>query len=563
MLSYLNKTLKIFQLKEKKKFFFIVILAFFSAILEMIGVGLILPVIAILLKSEINTQIVILNIDINNLILFFEQMNPATPFILIIIIYLLKNLILFGFTSFNSLYINSLGSRLSTDIYKKYLNSDYKFHLDNNSSKLTFHCVEVVDRFKDTVANYYNILSEVLVIIFLSIMLLSIEPKGFLLSLIFILLSGYIIFFLVKSTSVKIGYKIRNLDTNRYLELSHGYGGIKEIKVFNKINYFIKNYLNLTKERFKTMHHLNILNQMPRFLIEVIFVTSLIIFLIYLDAVGKNLSEKLMILGIFGFSSIRMMPSFNRLLSALQKVKYGNVYIDTISEIFEEKNNIKVELFKKHKTTKDSKEIISFTNVDFFFSKKKILDNINLKIYNNEFLGIVGKTGSGKSTFLNLLLSLHKPTSGQIFNHCKKISFAPQSVYLLDETVLRNIAFGCDDKSIDINQANKCIIQSQLSNFIENLPQGLNTIVGEKGVKISGGELQRLAIARALYINPDLIIFDEATNSLDSITELKIIEIIEKLSKNITVIFVSHKLENLKNCSRIIKIENSKIIENL
>jgi len=563
MLSYLNKTLKIFQLKERKKFFFIVILAFFSAIIEMIGVGLILPVIAILLKSEINTQIVILNIDINNLILFFEQMNPATPFILIIIIYLLKNLILFGFTSFNSLYINSLGSRLSTDIYKKYLNSDYKFHLDNNSSKLTFHCVEVVDRFKDTVANYYNILSEVLVIIFLSIMLLSIEPKGFLLSLIFILLSGYIIFFLVKSTSVKIGYKIRNLDTNRYLELSHGYGGIKEIKVFNKINYFIKNYLNLTKERFKTMHHLNILNQMPRFLIEVIFVTSLIIFLIYLNAVGKNLSEKLMILGIFGFSSIRMMPSFNRLLSALQKVKYGNVYIDTISEIFEEKNNIKVELFKKHKTTKDSKEIISFTNVDFFFSKKKILDNINLKIYNNEFLGIVGKTGSGKSTFLNLLLSLHKPTSGQIFNHCKKISFAPQSVYLLDETVLRNIAFGCDDKSIDINQVNKCIIQSQLSNFIENLPQGLNTIVGEKGVKISGGELQRLAIARALYINPDLIIFDEATNSLDSITELKIIEIIEKLSKNITVIFVSHKLENLKNCSRIIKIENSKIIENL
>jgi len=563
MLSYLNKTLKIFQLKERKKFFFIVILAFFSAIIEMIGVGLILPVIAILLKSEINTQIVILNIDINNLILFFEQMNPATPFILIIIIYLLKNLILFGFTSFNSLYINSLGSRLSTDIYKKYLNSDYKFHLDNNSSKLTFHCVEVVDRFKDTVANYYNILSEMLVIIFLSIMLLSIEPKGFLLSLIFILLSGYIIFFLVKSTSVKIGYKIRNLDTNRYLELSHGYGGIKEIKVFNKINYFIKNYLNLTKERFKTMHHLNILNQMPRFLIEVIFVTSLIIFLIYLNAVGKNLSEKLMILGIFGFSSIRMMPSFNRLLSALQKVKYGNVYIDTISEIFEEKNNIKVELFKKHKTTKDSKEIISFTNVDFFFSKKKILDNINLKIYNNEFLGIVGKTGSGKSTFLNLLLSLHKPTSGQIFNHCKKISFAPQSVYLLDETVLRNIAFGCDDKSIDINQVNKCIIQSQLSNFIENLPQGLNTIVGEKGVKISGGELQRLAIARALYINPDLIIFDEATNSLDSITELKIIEIIEKLSKNITVIFVSHKLENLKNCSRIIKIENSKIIENL
>ena len=133
----------------------------------------------------------------------------------------------------------------------------------------------------------------------------------------------------------------------------------------------------------------------------------------------------------------------------------------------------------------------------------------------------------------------------------------------MDETVLRNIAFGCDDKSIDINQVNKCIIQSQLSNFIENLPQGLNTIVGEKGVKISGGELQRLAIARALYINPDLIIFDEATNSLDSITELKIIEIIEKLSENITLIFVSHKLENLKNCSRIIKIENSKIIENL
>ena len=562
-MKFLLKIPKHLTNREKKLLYVALFFSLIGAFLEMLGISLILPFIAILFKSQIVTDMNFLNIKINDIANFFESVSPFLPFILIIIVFLLKNLILFAFSWFNSHLINTLGARLSNNVYQKYLNKDYKFHINNNTSNLTFHATAVADRYKDTIGHTFTIISEILVIFFLSCLMLFMEPKGFLVSLVFITILSYLAFSLIKNSSMRWGEKVQNLDKQRFLELSHGYGGIKEIKIFKRINYFLNKYFSITSERFRAMFYVNVMTNLPRFLIETFFVLSLVVFIIYLKLSGKPDSEIFLILSLFGISSIRLMPSFNRILSSLQQVKYGQVYVETIDKIFSSEDNIiNMKDFNQQNKQNENK-IISFKNVYFEYpgKDKLTLQNINLNIFNKDFVGIVGKTGSGKSTFINLLLNLHKPSSGKIETFYKNVGYVPQSIFLMDDTIINNVAYGIEENKIDMNLVEECIRKSQLKEFTDKLPDGLRTIVGEKGVRISGGELQRLGIARALYHKPDLLVFDEATNALDEKTELVLVDLVKELSRNITVIAISHNVKSLKYCSRILRIENSIVIE--
>ncbi len=562
-MKFLLKIPKHLTNREKKLLYVALFFSLIGAFLEMLGISLILPFIAILFKSQIVTDMNFLNIKINDIANFFESVSPFLPFILIIIVFLLKNLILFAFSWFNSHLINTLGARLSNNVYQKYLNKDYKFHINNNTSNLTFHATAVADRYKDTIGHTFTIISEILVIFFLSCLMLFMEPKGFLISLVFITILSYLAFSLIKNSSMRWGEKVQNLDKQRFLELSHGYGGIKEIKIFKRINYFLNKYFSITSERFRAMFYVNVMTNLPRFLIETLFVFSLVVFIIYLKLSGKPDSEIFLILSLFGISSIRLMPSFNRILSSLQKVKYGQVYVETIDKIFSSEDNIiNMKDFNQQNKQNENK-IISFKNVYFEYpgKDKLTLQNINLNIFKKDFVGVVGKTGSGKSTLINLLLGLHKPSSGKIETFYKNVGYVPQSIFLMDDTIINNVAYGIEENKIDMHLVENCIKKSQLKEFTDKLPDGLRTIVGEKGVRISGGELQRLGIARALYHKPDLLVFDEATNALDEKTELVLVDLVKELSRNITVIAISHNVKSLKYCSRILRIENSIVIE--
>jgi ATP-binding cassette subfamily B protein len=279
---------------------------------------------------------------------------------------------------------------------------------------------------------------------------------------------------------------------------------------------------------------------------------------------------------IFLVVSIRIIPSVNRIITSLQNIKYFDASLDSLLTDLEPTNLKLVAINKINESNNkiDFQKEIRFNNVFFNYSKldKPVLENASLTIKKNEFVGIIGETGTGKSTLVDLLIGLLSPSKGTITVDGKninnnleswkeKLGYVQQNTYLLDESIKNNVAFGYKENQFDIAKIENSIEKAQLIKFVNNLKNGLDSYVGEHGVKISGGEKQRIAIARALYNDPDILILDEATSSLDLDTEAKILETLVKFKKNKTMIFITHRTSSLGYCDRVFKIENNEIKE--
>ena len=558
MIVYLKKLLKILEKKERYYFLTVIFLAFVSAILEMIGIALIIPAVILLLESQVSENINFIGYNIYDLVLYLKSFNPLIPLSFIVFGFLLKNIFLFLISWFNAGVINKIGLRISRDILKNYFKKDYSFFLDNSVSKLTFNNTEVVYRFNETLGFIFLFLSELLVLIAIATFMILIEPKGFFIGLSFILIASFFVLIIVRNKTTRYGSEIKKIDQQRFQQLSNSFGAIKEIKVLNKFFFFIDDYFNTTKKMVNKQISLSAINAIPRFFIESLFVITIVIFIFYLNFLEIPSGKIILILSISGVAALRLMPCFSRVLNSLQRIKYGYVYIDTISDIFNQK--LSSERYNENISQTKQKKIY-FENIDYKFNDRseEILKNINITINEFDFIGLIGKTGSGKSTFANLILKLLNPSKGKIINNFKKISFVPQSPYLINGSIKDNIAFGLKNDEINDQLIKKCLVDSQLEDFIGSLNKGIETTIGDRGLAISGGELQRIAIARALYTEPDLIIFDEATNALDKNTEEKIIKLIHNLSKKITIILITHDIKNISYCSKIYKINEKKI----
>jgi ABC-type bacteriocin/lantibiotic exporter with double-glycine peptidase domain len=314
---------------------------------------------------------------------------------------------------------------------------------------------------------------------------------------------------------------------------------------------------------------------MPKALVELIGVIG-IVYIIFINLENNFSTSNLMTtLGVYGLASFRILPCLNRILLGYNHIKISN---QTINSLFFSLNEINSNMINKdfilhHKENILTIDNIKIVNLNFTYGDKDkfLIDNINLEIKKNSFVGLVGKSGSGKSTLINIIVGLLKPDSGavyynediNIFNNLryfyKKISYVPQEVNIIDDTIKNNIAFGVEKNKIDIKKLNKSIDDSKLNSFIETLGKGLETILGDKGSRLSGGQKQRIGIARALYFNPDLIIFDESTSSLDKSTENEIINTINELKGKKTIIFATHQMPLLEKCDTIVKISENKL----
>ena len=449
----------------------------------------------------------------------------------------------------------------------------YKFHLESNSSNFHRDIQNNIGFFSGTVNAITVIMIEILIIFGLVFLALKINPLATIVISFFLLLFGLLFLGLTRKINFSLGKDVHEFSQLRVKNLMEGLGGIKEILIFNKLENFIsqfkKSNLRLTSAKKKN----TIIGNLPRYLVEILLITVLLTSLIIITLKSNSISGNLTIIGFFVATFIRLTPSAYRIISSLQRIKFTQKILESLRKnvfFFDKLTNKEFisESNIRNKNVLEINEKIKINNLKFSYnSNKNIFSNLNLEINLGDTIGIFGDSGTGKSTFVNLLTGILQPDSGEILINNKNIIFhlknwrsnigyVPQNIFLLDDTFKKNISFYFEEKSNNLEKLHHCIQQAGLENLINTLPDGIDTVVGERGNRISGGQLQRVGIARALYHDPKILIFDESTSALDDETEAEIMKNIYSFRKKKTLIIITHKKELLKVCDKIYELEN-------
>lgn len=512
---------------------------------------------------------------------FFDISNESIFLgIILFSIFLIKNLYSLLYIFFNELYFAELKRKISSDLLKKYLNLDINFFKENNSSLLNRNII-----FESRVAvSYINFfikfIKDLLLSFTILIVLIIINPIPTIIIVIFFSIFIIFYYFIIKNVLLKNSKGLTDIRGLHFKNLSQIFNSIKLINLRQNQEFFYDKFNKFNETEKKLTLISGFIPKVPRYIFEIIAVFALIFVLIFLtEFQNKTIAENLPILTFYVLSFIRVVPLFNSIsecLSYLRSTSYQFNYIVNQSKISSSLDKKEISHFQSNHD--DDNKILNFQNLevkDLFFnysSKKFIFENVNLKIQKNKNICIMGKTGSGKSTFMDVIMGFQKPKKGQILinkinlenvlpSWKKKIGYIPQDIYLNDTTIAENIAFGVDKDKIDLKQLNRVIELAQLKIFVDSLQNKAFSMVGEKGSKLSGGQIQRIGIARALYFKPEILILDEATNALDEETERNIMQEIDKLKKTYTIITITHKKEVAEFCDEIYLIEGLKIVK--
>jgi len=566
--NFFLKVLYPLRAKELHSLIFILILTIVSAGFDLIGIGLIIPILNIFVGNEFSKYVEFFD--------FFANKSKNEVFIILLIllsfVYLLK-----FFATKSLIYTqNKFSHKLFVDIsklfFKKYLYQSYTFHLNKNSSELIRNVQTEVSLFVfGVVLQFVRLFSEIIMFVSICIVLMFYEFNSSLLTIFIILIVGYILLKITNDKLKKWG-EMRQYHSSLILkQLRQAFSSIKEI-IFNKLeDVFINKYHYHNQISAKAGRYKDTVTQLPRPIMELIGVSTFIILIIFLLKTGKEISEIFVIIGVFFFAATKLLPTVSKIVQSVQSIKFNSSVVNLVHNqllVTEENSRKKLDDDNKIDNNFQFKSII-FNNVNFRYlsNNENILNNINVEIKKGDKVGIIGKTGSGKSTFINLLSGLLDVSDGFIkineFDLKLKIStwqnmigYVPQSVSIIDESILFNITLESDEKKINFDKVNEILKIVDLYNFINDLPNGFNQLAGENGKNLSGGQAQRLGIARALYKEPSVIIFDEASSALDEKTENFIFEKLFDQSKEKTIIMISHKKNSLKFCNKLFEIKD-------
>jgi len=571
MKNYIKNIIRVLPPKTINKLFPLLLLIFIGTILETFGVWVILPVFNLFKQSNIELSFIGLKFTPASYGINTEFKMAIFILTFFLLFYLLKTLFLSYLAHSQNKFAYSIQTDLAYNLFKNYLKKPWPFHLENNSALLTRNIlIETSVLTSNALLPAMLLLTEAFAIIGIGILLITIEPLG---SLITFLSLGFVAFvfnFFTKKMINKWGHSRQFHEGKRMQHLQQGLGGVKEVLLLGKELYFINAFNNHNVKGANANQNQITLQQLPRLFIELFAIFTLSILILVLIYFNKPLDEILPVLGIFSLAAFRLMPSISRVMNANQSIRF---VLPALSIL---KSDINYTQFveQKEKIHLKFKNEIVLENINFSYNNqtKESIKELNIKIQPGDSIGIIGPSGAGKSTLVDIIIGLLEPTKGtirvdgiNIQNNLKSwyklIGYVPQSIFLTDDTIKNNIAFGLIDEEIDITALNSAITAAQLSDFIQSLPNGIETIVGERGARISGGQRQRIAIARALYHNPEILVFDEATSALDDDTEQCVMNTINNLMNSKTLIIVTHKLQTVSKCNKVYKIDNGVIKE--
>lgn len=567
MKDYFSKIRSLLSRRQKKGLALLTALLIIGMFLEVLGLGILLPVLTLILNPD-EISVLTQNFTFISLDSFSYQEMVLWSLISIAFIYLIKAAFLVFITYKQNIIIENLGAYLASRLYQKYLYQEYAKHIYRDLS-------EIIKNIQIEIG-YFTVFCRALLALFvefsltLSILLtiIYIEPLGAVVVGLFFGVLSVVYFQITKKKIKSWGLERQLIDKRLAKIVMESLSGIKDVKLLMKEYFFKNQYLQNIYKRVQISSYHQTFTQLPRIYLELLTVFGLIFFIQLMFYQGSSTTQVMTTLGVFVAATFRMIPSINRILSALQNLKYYGASVDII---FDEFKDQKVKIEEEDKLTPFTfQNSISIENLSFRYKREDVLKQINIKISKGETIGIIGPSGSGKSTLVDLINSLLKPSAGEIkvdgeSIHKKEtywkqlIGYVGQEIFLLDDTILANIAFGIGKKNIDYEKVKYALKTAQIDRFVKDLEDGINTKVGERGIQLSGGQKQRIGIARALYHNPEILIFDEATASLDGKTEKELMKAIYQLKNQKTIIMIAHRVSTLSGCDKIYEIKNGKL----
>jgi len=571
----LKKLLFLLTNHERKRAGLLLTMMLIMALLDMIGVASILPFMAVLVDSSIIETNLILKKMFQAFNIFGVQSNQQFIFVLGILVFavLIISLTFKALTKYVQMrFVLMREYSISKRLMHGYLHQPYSWFLGRNSADLGKSILSEVSQVVGTGMHpFLDLIAQVLVATAIIILLIIFDPK---LALIvgFMLGGAYGIFFaIVRRYLKRIGKERLESNLLRFKSINEAFGATKEIKVGGFEQIYVQKFSNSAKDTAKTQASAGAINLLPRYFLEAIAFGGILLILLYKMSQTNSFSNSLPIISLYVFAGYRLMPAVQQIYLSFAKLAFVGPSLDHLID--------DIKNFKSFNKNQDQgilslNKIITLKNIYYNYpnASRTALKNINLSIPVKSTVGLVGVTGSGKTTIVDIILGLlevQKGTleiDGQVITEKnsrswqRSIGYVPQHIYLADDTVAANIAFGVEPKDINKESVEKAAKIANLDEFvIEELPKQYETTIGERGVRLSGGQRQRIGIARALYHNPKVLVLDEATSALDNQTEKAVMDAINNLSKNITIILIAHRLSTVKKCDKIFLLEKGQL----
>ena len=571
-MKMIKKILYIFDKRQKINLIILFGVIFIGGFVELLSVSAILPLINVIMDP---------NTIVTNEKYYFiykllnmksDRQFVVTMALALIIIFILKNIYVLEMYNLQYRFTHNNQRRTASRLMTCYMRQDYLYHVERNSANLQRNMTGDVSNFYSTVLYLLQLATEIIVC---TMLVLYLMYEDFITTVGVVALIGVfsLLFFAIyRPKMIKGGERYRKLGALIFKWIQQSLGGIKEIKILNKEDFFLHKFDTIYEKSMRTMRKQRMINLIPRSVMETLCIGGLLSVVAIQILLGADMTSFVSTLSVFALAAFRMLPSFNRITTELSNIMFSKASVDCIyNEIIETEKNIrdlKIECSSDSVEKLTYDEGIHISNLKFRYpnTDHDVLNGITLDIAKNTSVAFIGSSGSGKTTLIDTLLGVLRPSSGTIMcddrdiwsninGWHENIGYIPQTIYLMDDTIRNNIAFGIDTSDIDENNLWKALEESQLAEFVRSLPEGLETIVGEKGVKLSGGQRQRIGIARALYNDPEVLVMDEATSALDNETEKGVMDAIDALSGKKTIIIVAHRLTTIINCDYIYEMK--------
>ncbi|MSY29246.1 MAG: ATP-binding cassette domain-containing protein [Actinobacteria bacterium] len=553
--------------KERRNLIWIFSLMLFGTVLETFSLGLVVPVVGLLTKSEYLKS----HPRINELLNYPSQTQFVVgAMLLLVLVYVVKSIFLIGSLWVQYGYSTAVTKRLGRTLFENYLKQPFTFHLQRNSATLIRNSQNSASVMSGTIDPILSIAADALVTTGMMVLLLVIEPKGTIITILVFALSSFALR-RFSSRRIRLWGEAQNFHKGKIIQhLQQGFGGVKDVKILGRENYFVTQYSDHLDGNANVLRRFSLAQAVPRFGLEILMMIGLASLVSTMVLSGQELTGILPVLGLFGASAFRLLPAVNRSILSAQTINLNRPLVDSVAaDLGLSISTASMNNLHSHLASSISVQDLSFS---YEMTATQALTEVSIDISRGEAVGLVGPSGSGKSTLVDILLGLLEPTSGRVLidgsdihdnlrGWQDQIGYVPQSIFLTDDTLRRNVAFGLPKDQIDDNALTSAIRSAQLEDFVASLPEGLDTIVGERGVRLSGGQRQRIGIARALYNNPDVLVLDEATSSLDTETEHGVMQAVQALQGKKTVIIVAHRLSTVEYCDRLYRLENARIVD--